>query len=113
MADLLEVAIVSAVGGDELGHDGHGLFSVIDCELRAGTVEILVPKLPRLEGASIAIASAQRGCNGIESTATGASARRLTTVDARMSGVSLCVFVGLPNVEFGTTGAVFSRCQSN
>ena len=55
--DLLEVAVVGAVGGDELSHDGHRLGRV-DSEVAARAEEVGVPEAVRIEVAAVLIAHA-------------------------------------------------------
>ena len=103
--ELFEVTVVGSVGGDELGNDGErpgGVHLVGG----AGSVEGAVVQPVRCKVATVLVAHSVVPVARVVVAADDAFALRLIVGGARVSGESLGLFVGLPNVQLGAAIAV-------
>ena len=101
--NLGELALVGAVGGDELGHDGHRGLGVDGV---AGAVEGFVAHAEGVEVASVGVASAGVAGLGVGAAALVALAHSLLNSVARVGSIGRGDAVGLPDVHLGAAGAV-------
>jgi hypothetical protein len=106
--DFLEISVVSAVSGDELGDDGH-LLSSVDGESRTTAVEIRDSHAEGVEIAAVLVADAIVTVTGVVITALcRGRASEETVVAAGMGSVGMAHGVCLPDIHLSAACTVLA-----